>query len=267
MKTVVFCISANKFSTTLAENFAGKISFSYISYDGSKIYRLMKVITMIVASWIFHICSNYRISLLIPHTYGSFGKIKKLLYFDEISIFEDGISLFSENTFQKNHIYPTFKSHKFKNLITCDEDIIISPEIAEKIKYIPRKDLVNQLIESSRRPQILNEQKVILIDNGVWDDKEITFLEEKILKLSGEKPLILEHPSRSNINYFPVFKERIPAEVFLINNDEMIKSIYGNFSTAIVNYGTVAGYSKVKFIEKHCRTHLSRISRIGADLV
>ena len=267
MKTVVFCVSANKFSKTLAEHFSKKIETSSISYDGGKTYRLIKLIIMILASWAYRIHPNYRVSLMIPHTFGSFGKIKKLLYFDEISIFEDGISLFSNNSFQQKYIFPIFSSKKFKNLFTCDRDIIPLPAINENIKYTCRKNIVCRLIEESQKPIELTEKKVILIDNGVWDEKELEFLKDKVQKSSGEKPLILKHPSRKGDQLNLTFGKKIPAEVFLVYNDNKIKAIYGNFSTAIINYSAIAGYSKVNFIVKHCGTHLDRISRTGGKLV
>lgn len=267
MTEVTICIAANEFSAALARCWTKGKVLVYVSYRQQRTKRLFQLASLILYSWFLRIHPKVRTSLMIPHTFGSFGIIKKLLHFDDLIIFEDGISLLSIKEFQKKHIISEFSDKKFRKLLTCDQDIAPLPLPNFCVLKLDRGNVVSEMIRSAPAIEELTEESVILVDNGLWSRHELSIITHRIYNITGQDPIVIAHPMRRSLPTSNIKKLNVPTEVMLIKNNNKIRSIFGSFSTSILNYSAVYGFTKVYFLRDYCESHLDRLKQTAAQIV
>ena len=264
MYRIQIAISANQFTEACAKVYCENDAYFYTSYSGMKFFRFFTLLKLILVSNFYKFVPNYDVEVIIPHSYGNFATFLKLIHHDKISVCDDGISLLSCQEFQKAHILPFFGSSKFNILICCDLDL--DPCFLKYRDYtvrVDRKSVLDKMKEKrSVSKQPLTERSVVLIDNGLWDENEVSDIRSLIASVSSAPIMFIIHPSRKL--KLEGIKLDYSAEIFLSDNFAKIELVVGGMSTVVHNFQKVYGIEKVRFLKKYCLLHSQRLEQNGS---
>ena len=210
----VFVVVANEFSSSICSLYSNKIVNRYVAYKNTRYEKLFKILLMITQSWFLWMMRTKEVTLIIPHFKGSFGIFYKLIYHKKLVIVDDGISMLTRQSFQKEFILPYLRVDKFSRLLVCEDHSMADICEQEKLYVIPRKKVVCELLKNKTTLPAIPENSVLLIDNGVWTNKELEQILEKIYLATRKSPLIIAHPAR--IENTAMLKLDVCAEYFLL---------------------------------------------------
>jgi hypothetical protein len=259
-------VISNYFSETIVKlSSDGDLNIIYRAHKSGLIGKALKLLLLIITSWLSRLLPGSARTLYIPHSYKKFGLIIKFCNFDNLVLIDDGVSFLSAQKFQEKYIFSLIRSCVCKDIIACDDHLLGNQnDLNANIKTIKRSSVVREMISSYNIESTfrLDLPHMIIIDNGTWSEEECSIIIKKVNTKFNLNCLLVLHPVRDfNINIGA--KLDVPFENWWASNQQLIKGLVCNFSTVAVNLKSIYPDLDIYFIPPHTTDHLGTIKKIN----
>ncbi len=237
---IVYALCGNSYSKYLAKlYFSNRTLFTHSSNVKNvheKIIRYFSFAIVVVIRYTICLLPNIKLSLALPHLANNYKKILSIIRPHEVYLIDDGI------TFE---YWSDFHEKNIKSILSLPELFgIIGPRLPNwpnKCKdglyaIVNRANIVsamrNDVLICKKKPTLSGDvlKAVCVLDDGALSSIEINKLAENFKDFCEVDAChILFHPSRLGV------VRAMPAEVFVLDQFNNIKAIYGKASTALFN--------------------------------